>query len=514
MIRGTAINQDGKTSALTVPSGESQKRVIQAALDNARLGPDRISYIEAHGTGTSLGDPIEANSLRQIFGDNRSPVWVGSIKSNIGHLESAAGIAGLIKTILALRNGWIPELVHFEQLNPHIEWRGSAMRTAGKGVAWPSSGATRCAGISSFGFAGTNAHVVVEEAPRLPGDGPPPRASYVLPLSARDAESAYAMARTYADILRRHGDDVGAISRTAACRRSRFRHRFAVAGESAESLIQALETLQIAADRPAQRRGKLAFLFPGQGAQKVGMGLALYAREPVFRDAIERCAAALNGRIPYSLNDILSGEHGDIHDTAQCQPALFSFEWALAEYLSHVGVVPDVMLGHSLGELVAATRAGVMALDDALALVAERGRLMGAAPGQGSMLVAFAPRDEIAEHVPDSLSIAAYNGPTNTVVSGPERDIAACADALARAEVMCRRLSVSHGFHSALMDPVRVEFEQVVKRYRLASGTIPVIANVTGHIAGDLHRSPTYWCDQIRQPVRFSQGLETLVELG
>ena len=514
VVRGTASNQDGKTSALTVPNGESQKRVIRAALDNARLGPERISYIEAHGTGTSLGDPIEANSLRQIFGDNESPVWVGSVKSNIGHLESAAGIAGLIKTILVLHHGWIPELVHFEQLNPHIEWRGSAMRTPGKGVAWPRNGATRCAGVSSFGFAGTNAHVIVEEAPRLPEDGSSPSGPYVLPLSARDADRARAMAQTYASILRRHGEDAGAISRTAACQRSRFRHRFAVTGESAESLVQALETLEITAEMPARRAGKLAFLFPGQGAQQVGMGLALYAREPRFRDAIDRCAAALEGLIPYLLTDILSGERGDIHDTALCQPALFSFEWALAEYLSHLGVVPDVMLGHSLGELVAATRAGVMTLDDALALVAERGRLMGAAPGQGSMLVAFAPWDEIAEHVPESLSIAAYNGPTNTVVSGPERDIAACADALARAKVMCRRLSVSHGFHSALMDPVRVGFERAVRRCRLAPGTIPVIANVTGHIAGELHRSPTYWCDQIRQPVRFTQGLDTLVELG
>ena len=441
VIRGTATNQDGHTSGLTVPNGPSQEAVIVRAQQDAGVSSDEIDYVEAHGTGTSLGDPIELNALKNVFASERRadrPLLVGSLKTNIGHAEAAAGIAGLVKVVLSLRHRTIPPQLHFERPTPHFDWEGSPLRVPCENTAWTAAeGRPRLAGVSSFGFGGTNAHLIVEEAPD--DSRPDCKASRanglrLLPLSAQSDLALQQLAGRYAAHLEANPHlRLNDVCRTAGAGRSHFRHRAAV---MADSLHQALDRLLDVAGRRTSKgviqniagvdAPKIAFLFTGQGSQYVGMGRQLYETEPVFRKGMRRCDEILRPYLDVPLIELIYGrgdDGGQLDKTLYSQPALFALGYSLAELWGSWGIEPDFVLGHSLGEYTAACRAGVFSLEDGLRLVAARARLMQRLPGDGAMAAVFADHRPVAaaidRYAPD-VSIAAINGPRNTVVSGRE----------------------------------------------------------------------------------------------
>lgn len=534
LIRGSAINQDGHTSGLTVPNGPSQQKVIRQALDNAGITPEDISYVEAHGTGTALGDPIEINALNAVYGGNRdqdNPLIVGSVKTNIGHLEGAAGIAGLIKTLLALRYREIPPHLHFREPTPHIDWMHIPIAVPTRLQAWETGEKPRLAGISSFGFSGTNAHVILEEAPQPePYEGlPPNRPLHVLTLSARHEQSLKELASAYADYLTGEAaGNIGDICYTANARRSAFAHRLALVSDSRQDAARKLHTFaaghdsrEVITDRC--ERGfepKIAFLFSGQGSQYVGMGRELYHAHPVFRQTLEACDAALRTELEGSLIDIVYGPHADaerLQQTRYAQPAIFALEYALYRLWESWGVRPDAVLGHSVGEYTAACVAGVMSVEDGLRLVAERGRLMQALPRHGDMAIAFAPESQVLPLLRtqgDKLAIAAVNGPSNTVISGERHALAELLRILAERGIKSQRLAVSHAFHSPLMQPMLNAFESAARQVSFSAPTIRLISNVKGREIGAQAADPAYWCRQVMQTVRFADGLARLEEMG
>ncbi|MFM7173738.1 MAG: SDR family NAD(P)-dependent oxidoreductase, partial [Caldilinea sp.] len=429
VIRGSAINQDGPSGGLTVPNGPSQERVIRRALAEAGVQPAEVGYIEAHGTGTPLGDPIEMGALGKVFGERSAPLYVGSVKTNIGHLEFAAGVAGLMKLVMVLRQGLIPPHLHLRTPNPHIEWGALPVRVPAAVEAWPA-GVPRIGGVSSFGFSGTNAHVVVEGAAVQPGhpeaEQPAERLQQLFTLSARDDAALAAYIRSYVDFLSGHPElDLGDLSYTSHLGRSHFSHRLSVV---AGSVVEMREKL-VAASRGEQETGRgvvtaqqetpqVAFLFTGQGAQYSGMGRELYETQPLFRESIDRCAALLAGQLESPLLEVLgyTGEAQSIDRTENTQPALFVLEYALAQLWRSWGIEPELLLGHSVGELAAACVAGVFSLEDGLTLVAARGRLMGALPQGGEMLSLQATESRVREAIApyaDEVSIAAINGPAS-----------------------------------------------------------------------------------------------------
>ncbi|GGA98259.1 type I polyketide synthase [Allosediminivita pacifica] len=521
VLRGSAVNQDGASSSLTAPSGPAQEAVIRAALEDAGISPDQLGYLEAHGTGTNLGDPQEMRALGNVFAGRRTPLVVGSVKTNLGHLEGAAGITGLIKLTLMLREGRIPRHLHFKTPSPHIPWSSLPIRVPAEPEAWEPLGGARYASISSFGFSGTNAHIVLEEAPQM-AEGKQDEAPALLALSAASREALGTLAARHAARLSEPQvpalDDV---CRTANVGRAQLAYRATVSGTTPGDLLPGLEKLasgEAPVAGPVRDTPRIAFLFTGQGAQFAGMGRELYDRAPVFRAVLDRAAQRLEGRLETPLLDVMFGAPGTeglLDRTRYTQPALFAFEYALAELWASWGVEADIVIGHSVGEFAAACLAGVMRFEDALDLVAERGRLMDELPEGGAMLSVAAPEDAVRALLGDEADVAAVNAPDQTVVSGARDALDRFAELLTDRGIDFRWLPVSHAFHSRLVDPALDAFEATASGISFGAPNRRLISNLTGRSVGaETIGRPAYWRRHMRDPVRYAEGAAEIARLG
>jgi myxalamid-type polyketide synthase MxaB len=534
LILGSALNQDGPSSGLTAPNGPSQEAVIRAALKRASVKPAQVGYVEAHGTGTSLGDPIEVQALGWVLGEGRPesrPLLIGSIKTNIGHLEAASGIAGLIKVVLALQHKEIPPHLHFRSPNPHIPWEELPIMVPTKLTSFPALNGKCIAGVSSFGFSGTNAHVILEEAPvKEFKKTDVERPIQLLTLSAKSEQALQELIKRYVEHFgKRTEDKLTEICFTANAGRAQLEHRMTVAGTSS---MQAKERLD-ACIRGEQPVGvlsgrvegtdppKIAFLFTGQGSQYVGMGRELYETQPSFRKALERCDELLRPHLERPLLSVVypeGGQSSPLDQTAYTQPALFALEYALAELWRSWGIKPSVVMGHSVGEYVAACVAGVFSLEDGLKLIAARARLMQALPGGGRMAAVFADEARVAAAIAPygkTVSLACVNGPESMVISGVGPDVEAVLKRLEAEGVGYAPLTVSHAFHSPLMEPMLDEFERVALGVTYSSARIGVVSNVSGALArGEEMANGAYWLRHVRQSVRFSASMEWLYSQG
>ncbi|MCC6488112.1 MAG: SDR family NAD(P)-dependent oxidoreductase [Candidatus Hydrogenedentes bacterium] len=541
VIRGTAVNHDGRSNGLTAPSTLAQQAVFRAALDNADVSPADITYIEAHGTGTSLGDPIEVESIKAVYGENRGAenrCAIASAKANVGHLEPAAGIVGLIKAVLALQHEEIPPHIHLKQVNPLIKIEDTPFFIPAERTPWPRGPHRRLAAVSAFGFGGTNSHVILEEAPTVraaQASDSAVRPRHVLTLSARTGTALQAMAARYAEGLENCTSALADFCHTANTRRTSFEHRLALVTESCEpaesraKLVAALRAYAENGTAPGavpgvvapRKRPKVAFLFTGQGAQFAGMGRQLYETESVYRDALNRCDELLRPHLELPLLSVLFPEEGQespINQTAYTQPALFALEYALAVLWKSWGVVPDVVMGHSVGEYAAACLSGLFSLEDAIRLIAERARLIQSLPAGGKMAAVFADAAAVASAIAEhsaSVSIAAVNGPNLTVISGVGEVVDALVDAFTAQSIRCTRMTVSHAFHSPLMDPILEAFHAAAREARLGSFSIPLISNRTGAVLGVGETlTAEYWRDHIRDAVQFDGGMRAAADLG
>jgi acyl transferase domain-containing protein len=522
LVRGSAVNHDGHASSLTAPNGSAQVDVIRRALDAAGLAPHAVDAIECHGTGTPLGDPIEVQALREVFADDdraTRPLRLSAVKSNLGHLEAAAGIAGLIKTVLALQHRKLPASLHVDALNPELSADGDWMKVTQELEPWQHRDGARVAGVSSFGFGGTNAHVVLEQAPALSAraeadDG----ASRILTLSAATNEGLCAIARGVAEHLKQEDLALSDLCLTANVGRSVHRHRATVSAENVEQLSEGLAALAAGLTHTRLRRSHApatppacVFMFAGQGAQFAGMGRELFERLPTFRTALLDCEEILQDSLGRRLTTLLYGEDAKLlADTTYAQPALFAFEYALAQVWLSQGILPGAFLGHSVGEYVAAHFAGVFDLETGLRLIAQRGKLMGSLPAGGAMLALLAEPSWIEQRLgryPD-LEVAALNGPNNVVVSGGEASVLALQHAAQLEGVRGHRLEVSHAFHSALMEPMLAGLESFVAGQALAVPTRPLLSNLTGGWADERVATPAYWVEHLRRTVRFADNLD------
>ncbi|NUT51808.1 MAG: acyltransferase domain-containing protein, partial [Saccharothrix sp.] len=566
VVRGSAVNQDGASNGLTAPNGPAQQRVIRQALARAGLSAADVDVVEAHGTGTRLGDPIEAQALLETYGrDRATPLLLGAVKSNLGHTQAAAGVAGVIKVVQAMRHGVVPGTLHVGTPSPEVDWTAGAVALPSEATPWPDHDRPRRAGVSSFGISGTNAHVILEDAGETGGGAPatgqlPTEADAgggsaagrlaepgggavaglsagsagggagwfaeaggggpalsgepaVVPwvLSGRTPEAVVEQAVRLREHLGGQGLSAVAVGRALATTRQAFPYRAAVVGDSA-SLPSALGA--VAVERVEV--GKVAFVFPGQGAQRGGMARELRAAFPVFADAFDAVRAEVDRHLARPLDDVLGGE--DVHRTEFAQPALFAVGVALARLWESWGVRPDFVVGHSVGEFAAAHVAGVLSLADAAALVSVRGRLMQGLRG-GAMAVVSAAEEEVVPLLADGVVVAAVNGPRATVVSGDEDAVEALIAVLGR---KATRLKVGHAFHSPHIDPVLAPFRELADAVDFRPPTVPLVSTLTGKPAGDELRTAGYWTRQLREPVRFAdavahlaaEGATRLVDLG
>ncbi|MFY2561290.1 amino acid adenylation domain-containing protein [Corallococcus terminator] len=527
VLHGSAVNHDGASNGLTAPSGAAQQDVIRQALRQARLPPASIGYVEAHGTGTPLGDPIEVDALQAVLAQGRDtsqPCYLGSAKSSIGHLEAAAGIAGLVKAVLTLQHGEIPPQALFRQLNPHITLRQPAFQIPTRLEPWAQAPGARYAGVSAFGFGGTNAHVILGDPPARPHEAtrPPARTHHLLTLSARTATALRVLVENYRELLASSdAPSMQALCFTAATGRDHWPHRLAVVAGSHQELSERLGAFLRGEDVPGLHHGEarreapphVTFLFPGQGAQYPGMARALHESAPVFREAIERCDALLRPHLDVSLKSLLFPGPGDdearVHQTRYTQPALFAVAHALTELWGSWGVKPNAVLGHSVGEFAAAHAAGVLGLEDALRLLALRGRLIQALPPEGTMVALMADEATVRAALASerAVEVAAINGPRHVVISGARAAVERVVQALEARGVEARPLQVSHAFHSPLMEPMLDAFEQAASGVAFQPPRLTLISNLTG---APLATAPTAreWRRHVREPVQFLQGIQ------
>lgn len=567
VVRGSAVNHGGRSNGLFAPNAPAQERVIRQALAAAGVAAEDVDYIEAHGTGTALGDPIELRALAAAVGRAHTPerpVRIGTAKTNIGHLEAAAGMAGLIKAILSLEHEQLAPLLHFKALNPHASLVDGRLSLVVEPTAWPRGERRRLAGVSSFGFGGTNAHVIIEEAPQTvaptstqaPSHGDECHRERILVVSAPTADALAAGCARLADYVAATTESLDDVCYAAALGRSSFGRRAVAIASSREELVRLLSeaggakagdaakaasgTSSDCNTRGCGARGKLVrgestkslparvvWLFSGQGSQYAGMGRDLYEQFPLVRRTLDRCQEILRDELPLPLLDVMfntPAEGSPIDDTTYTQPALFALGYALAELWKSWGVEPTCMVGHSIGEYVAACRAGVFSLEDALRLTARRGRLMQQAPGDGLMAAVFMPEAELLEELASftDVSIAAVNSGRNTVVSGPRDAVQSLLARLAERGVQAQPLVTSHAFHSSLMDPILAAFRAEAERVTYSLPQRPILSNLTGALAGAEIATADYWMRHLRAPVRFADGLraataggcDVLIELG
>ncbi|XXX76160.1 type I polyketide synthase [Sorangium sp. So ce134] len=529
VIRGSAVNQDGRSTGLTAPNVLSQQALLRQALESARLAAEDIGYVETHGTGTSLGDPIEFEALRAVLGAPRAdgaPCVLGALKTNLGHMDAVAGVAGLIKAILCLQHGLIPKNLHFDTLNPRISLEGTPFVIPTEALPWPPSGKPRRAGVSSFGMSGTNAHVILEEAPRR-GEAEAERASsYLVALSAKTREALVALAAATRDHLAQTSATLHDIAYTASARRSLHEHRLGAVGASKEEIVAALSAVVrgelpagLAEGRAQAAPPKVVFVFPGQGSQWVGMGQKLLEEEPVFREALAACDAAIRREAGFSVIEELRADEPRSRLSAidVVQPVLFAMEVALAALWRSWGVEPDAVVGHSMGEVAAAHVAGALSLQDAAAVICRRSRLLRNVSGKGAMALvelSLADAERALSGREDRLSVAVSNGPRATVIAGDPAALEEVLAGLEREHIFCRRVKVDVASHSPQMDVLRADLLAALSDVAPTAASIPMRSTVTAEpLRGD-ELSAAYWADNLRKPVLFSRVVERWIEAG